>query len=127
MNNGDQASSKPPQRMTEIEKRMLEKSTCECGGRFTYRNKAAHKKSARHKRHVATKSVEDAEVEKNNPAIQKDVDAFFKIDAQANIEESEHAQTEKDIAAKKKVATEADRKKRTAATAKNQPPEGTLS
>ena len=64
----------------EHKARMLQKFTCECGGKYTYRNKGVHGRTAKHKAHIEKDAKKDAEPEKLPPATQADVDKFFKVE-----------------------------------------------
>ena len=66
----------------EHKARMLQKFTCECGGKFTYRNKGVHSRTQKHKAHIEkTKKPEpEPELPKLPPATQADVDKFFKVE-----------------------------------------------
>jgi len=64
----------------ENKARMLTKFTCECGGKFTYRNKAVHRRTQKHVAHIE-KTKKDPEPEpKLPPATQLDVNKMFKVE-----------------------------------------------
>ena len=60
--------------------RMLQKFTCVCGGKFTYRNKAVHSRTAKHKAYIEKEFKKDAEPEKLPPATQAEVNKMFKVE-----------------------------------------------
>jgi hypothetical protein len=66
----------------ESKARMLQKFTCPCGGKFTYRNKGVHSRTQKHKLYIEKETKKDAEPEpeKLPHATQADVDKFFKVE-----------------------------------------------
>ena len=64
----------------ESKARMLQKFTCGCGGKFTYRNKGVHSRTKKHKLYIEKETKKDAEPEKLPHATQLDVDKFFKVE-----------------------------------------------
>jgi hypothetical protein len=65
----------------EHKARMLQKFTCPCGGKFTYRNKGVHSRTAKHTAYIEkTKKPEPEPEPKLPPATQADVDKFFKVE-----------------------------------------------
>jgi len=65
----------------ENKARMLTKFTCECGGKFTYRNKAVHSRTQKHIAHIEKDAKKDPEPEpKLPPATQAEVNKMFKVE-----------------------------------------------
>ena len=66
----------------ENKARMLQKFTCICGGKYTYRNKAVHSRTQKHVAHIEKDAKKDAEPEPEPkpPATQLDVNKMFKVE-----------------------------------------------
>ena len=65
----------------ENKARMLQKFTCVCGGKYTYRNKGVHSRTQKHVAHIEkTKKPEPEPEPKLPPATQLGVDTFFKVE-----------------------------------------------